>query len=249
MNAEPPPIDPTDGGTPLTRPCTTCGAPIPYEPLMVGERDFGKLLSRYCAPCEKAAAVADNQRAAEEREQLALERIRSIIPPDLRGTLVTHPDFDRALWRVVDEWGPGTDGRWMGIVGPAGRCKTRCLALKANRFIRNGQRVAWTTATYLQTASEDRSSRRHDLAAIAQAHLRDCMVAAVLIIDDLGKNTWTPTFERHFFELINHRRNHLLPILWSSNVHPEQFSQVISTVNAMPIIGRLLDRCDVLEVD
>jgi chromosomal replication initiation ATPase DnaA len=216
---------------------------------MVGDKDLGALVARFCEPCERAEKLAEAKRAEEEREQVALERIRSIIPPDLRETSVKHPDFDRALWRAVDAWGPGMEGRWLGIVGPAGRCKTRCLALKANRFIRNQQRVAWTSATTLQTASEDRSSRRNDLAAIAQAHLQDCKVAAVLVIDDLGKNTWSPTFERHFFDLINHRRNYHLPILWSSNVHPEQFSQAISAVNANPIIGRLLDRCDVFEIE
>jgi DNA replication protein DnaC len=224
-----------------SKPCDDCGAAVPYERIYVMGRDFGRLLARRCDACATKAKIAADAANAEERRNQIAATIDATIPPELRLTRADHPEFNVELWRVVKSWTPGPDAEWLGLIGPAGCCKTRILALLAMRGIRAGQRVVWTSAVRLQTEAE-RTLTRDPLAPNAREHLRDCQYAQVLILDDIGKNTWGDRFERHFFEILDHRRNHRLPVLWSANVHPEGFSQVISKTNAGPIIGRLVDR-------
>jgi DNA replication protein DnaC len=229
-------------------PCQACGAAVPYEPIIIMGRDFGKTLSRRCDQCEaehrRAIAIEDEQ----VRLQLIANRIESTIPPELRDTELDHPDFNRPLWEAVRRWTAGPNAEWLGLIGPGGGCKTRILALLAMRGIRAGQRIAWTSAVKLQTEAERSNARAHVLAANAREHLLECQYAPVLVIDDIGKNTWDNRFERHFFTILDHRRNYRLPVLWSANVHPVGFSEVISKANAGPIIGRLMDRTAVFDL-
>jgi hypothetical protein len=229
-------------------PCQSCGAAVPYEPIIILGRDLGKTLSRRCDQCEGLYSKACATEEEQIRLQLIANRIEGPIPPELRETRVDHPEFNRPLWEAVRRWTAGPDSEWLGLIGPAGGCKTRILALLAMRGIRAGQRVAWTSAVKLQTEAERSNSRDHVLAANAREHLLECQYAPVLVIDDIGKNTWDSRFERHFFTILDHRRNYRLPVLWSANIHPEGFSEVMSKVNAGPIIGRLMDKTAVFDL-
>jgi chromosomal replication initiation ATPase DnaA len=228
-------------------PCVDCGAGVPYEPILVMGRDLGRVLARYCDACETKRKIADDQARAEERRNCITAALAKI-PPELRLTTLDHPEFNLSLWLAVKAWTTGPDAEWLGLIGPAGCCKTRVLALLAMRGIRAGQRVIWTSAVKLQTEAERSNARDHVLASNAREHLLECQYAPVLIIDDIGKNTWDHRFERHFFTILDHRRNYRLPVLWSANVHPEGFSQVITKANAGPIIGRLMDRTAIFDL-
>lgn len=233
---------------PTTTPCGSCGRPIPYEPMICARIDFGKLLFQRCDDCQDAL---DRKTAEDERQRLQAEReaaVLSLLPPDLLDTKESHPDFNRALWRAVSRWRPTEEAFWLGIVGRAGRCKTRCLALASKASILRGHRLAWTTANRLFEASHDRTSKDRTVAALAREHLAECLHAPVLVIDDLGKNEWSNPFESQLFQILDHRKNHRLPLLYSSNAHPTEFSQLISAHNAEPIIGRLVDRTNIIHL-
>lgn len=230
-----------------TMPCARCGTPTPYEPIHIGGRDFGRLIGRFCESCEDIQKRQEAEEAAERREEEFLSAIRAIIPPDLRQTSIHHPEFNTNLWAAVSGWSV-TQNQWLGLIGPSGRCKTRVLALKANKLIRQGFRVFWTDAVRFQTYAEDRSARDSIRATLAAEHLAACRHSSVLIIDDIGKNTWGPSMERHFFSLLDHRKNHQLPILWSANCHPEEMAVSLSKHNAAPIIGRLIDRTEIIDL-
>ncbi len=231
-----------------TRTCDDCGTTIPYEPLDMLGRDLGHLLKPCCEECASKREETAARKERDEREARLLETIRSLIPIELRSTDRNHPKFNKPLWDKVAEWQPGDLGQWLGIVGPAGRCKTRVMALKANLMIRAGYRVGWTSAVKIQESVSMRHSSDRAMAKNANEHLQECMVVSILVLDDLGKNVWTPAFESWFFTLLDHRRNHRLPVLWTSNVHPTELSQVISASNRGPIIGRLVDGTNVLKI-
>lgn len=234
--------------TTTTKPCSTCGTPVAYEPILIGSRDFGPLLHRLCPRCQAIHDRQEAEEAAERREEALLSKIRAIVPKDLRETSVHHPDFNQSLWKFVLQWSLGDSNEWLGIIGPSGQCKTRVLALKANKMIRQGMRVFWTEATRFQTYAEDRNDRDHTRRSLADQHLRECHTAAVLIFDDIGKNTWSAAMERHFFSVLDHRKNNQLPVLWSANCHPEELSNSISKLNGGPIIGRLIDRSRIVDL-
>lgn len=227
--------------------CKNCNRAYTYEPLMIGNRDFGLTMNPLCPECEaaKEAWHADVMRAALEDKREA--QVRSQIPPDLLDTDIFREGFNYGLWSVFSQWGPNGDF-WLAVVGAAGKCKTRCMALLAAQLIRQGVRVCWTTANRLKDATADRNHRERAVSMNAREHLADCMHASWLFIDDLGKNEWTPAFESQFFQLLDHRKNYRLPVVYSSNAHPSEFSQVISPLNASPIIGRLLDRTTLIDL-
>ena len=234
--------------TTTTTSCHTCGATFHYEPVLCFGRDLAAHLNKDCPACQARAEKLRREELEEERMQHAYQMLCATLPPDLRATEEEHPEFNRPLWRVVGRWHPSADQRTLGIIGPAARCKTRALALLARRVISGGTRVCWTSAVRLKDAAHDRMSRDREISALAREHLRECLTAPWLFLDDLGKNEWTGAFESQLFQILDHRLNHHLPTAWTANDHPESFLPMISQMNASPIIGRLLDRCTVVDL-
>lgn len=231
-----------------TLPCKGCGTPITYECIWVAGHDLGKALHLNCDDCQDRLDAEQAERDRQRRLAERVARVQAMLPPDLLETDEHHPDFNRALWRAVSAWRPSPEAFWLGLIGPAGRCKTRCLALAAQASILRGNRVVWTTANRLLEAAHDRSNRDRQLSTLAREHLAECLHAGVLVLDDLGKNEWTNAFESQFFQILDHRKNHRLPLLFSSNAHPDQFAIVLSDLNREPIIGRLQDRTTLFQI-
>jgi len=232
--------------TAVTR-CKTCGVEFEYEPILIGNIDFGLTMNPDCPACHRGKTREAEMVSQRETMALREEMVRSRIPPDLLATDVEHEDFNYGLWSVTSQWRPWGNF-WLGLVGPAGVCKTRCMALLAAQLIRDGIRVYWTTANRLKDCADDRKNRDVSIQACAREHLEDCKHAGWLFLDDLGKNEWTPGFESQFFQLLDHRKNYRLPLVYSSNAKPDEFSQMISKMNAWPIIGRLSDRTTLIDL-
>ena len=227
--------------------CKTCGQAFYYEPIWIGNCDYGKFVNTQCDLCAAAAEAREEARRKAERQAVIEGQIRAQIPPDLIDTDPAHPEFNRELWAGVRGWRPG-ENFWLGIIGDSGLCKTRCMALLAAKAMRAGVRVTWSTANRLKDAASDRTHRELSVSMLARQHLQDCLHSGWLFLDDLGKNEWSPAFESQFFNILDHRKNHRLPLVFSSNCHPEGFSQLISPFNRAPIIGRLLDRTVLIDL-
>lgn len=234
--------------TTTTATCQTCGGEFPYEPVLCFGRDLAAHLKKECPPCQEASERKRRNEREEDRMRHAYQLLCTTLPLDLRQTDEQHPEFNLRLWQAVSRWHPSADQRSLGIIGPAAMCKTRVLSLLARRTISTGTRIAWTSAVRLKDAAHDRQSRDREISAIAREHLRECLTAPWLFLDDLGKNEWTSAFESQLFQILDHRLNHHLPIAWTANDHPEVFHHHISPLNASPIIGRLLDRCTVMDL-
>jgi DNA replication protein DnaC len=237
--------------TMATTACRDCGTSIMYETIPLMGHDLALMLHLRCDDCQRqmdeAAAAEAAARQAAEREA----RIERNVDLDMRETDVNHPRFNRALWEAVRQWRPARHGKgefWLGLVGPADLSKTRCMALLAMKAMRAGVRATWTTANRLLDASLERKSGDRQLATLAREHLSDCLHAPWLFLDALGKNEWPAAFESQFFQILDHRKNNRLPLVYSSNAHPDQFSLVLSDLNREPIIGRLKDRTTLIHM-
>jgi DNA replication protein DnaC len=241
-------MDTDDHASTSAKACDVCGAAAPYEPLMIGERDFGANFPHVCAACqakqEREAEVLRQDAILEERER----RIAAVIPPRIRKTDIAHPDFNARAWKVVERWSPHS-GRWLVMVGEGGLSKTRMMGLHAARLIRQGLDVAWTTSIGIQAAA----AREHDTdpaersrARAALAHWKAC---DILAIDDLGKEAsdgkeaFAVKAERHLFEIIDHRYAHELPVMLSMNSHPADMlaAGLFSKDRGAPLVGRILE--------
>lgn len=231
-----------------TTTCVTCGQVFCYEPILVMGKDFGATLVRTCETCSDAADKAERE-AIAERDRIETESlIASTIPVDLLETDTEFPSFNRGLWDLVSKWKPSRGTYGLGLIGPADRSKTRCMALLCARGMRKGIKAVWISAIDLYECARDANHRDRRIYEPAREKLREASGARVLYIDDFGKNEWSMAFEIQLFKILDHRKNHRLPTIYSSNAHPEEFGLVISDLNREPIIGRMLDRVTIFDL-
>jgi hypothetical protein len=222
-----------------------CGQPASDEEIAIA-RQFPKLFPAsykpLCDACREIAAERDRQERTKqdlEREIVARQSRLETIPPEMLRTSMGHPNFNAGLWLQIEQWEP--TGRWLGIVGGAGIGKTRCLALLAKRLILAGHRLTWTTAVEFQDFCDVLNRGTQTEIQEAHQYFRRCKTTAILVLDDFGKNTWNPTTEKNLFALVDHRKTHDLPMLWTANTSPEDILRThgLSQDRGAPLIGRL----------
>lgn len=225
-------------------PTCPCGAPVDPELLEIRHL-LPSLSPDLCTACYEAASREDEAasraaiEAAEQRHRLA--RLDAVIPPKILATDLGHPTFNAPLYLQCQAWTPES-GKWLVIHGPPGACKTRVVGTLAKRLIMAGHIVTWTTAGKLQETVEELNSfakADESLRSAARARLRVWKEAGILILDDLGKNTWTPSLESKLFELIDHRETHYLPTIITSNRPLLHLVDDMSADRGGPIVGRI----------
>lgn len=244
----------------ISRLCDDCRAPAPYEPVRLSE-DGPDLLAGHRFVCDACDAAARLREAEEARAALAARRQATwekVIPEKYRATDPAHPDFNRAVWGILRGIDPARQA--VGLIGPAGRCKSRMLALFAKRLIAADTFVAWTNANRFQWAAQREFDDREGYQA--RQLLRRWTEARVLILDDLGKQRWTDTVEAAFFSLIEARSGENRVTHWSMNPSPldaigpaqldlhgpdivarglDSTGQASARARFAPILSRLLD--------
>lgn len=225
-------------------PLCPCGQPVDPELLEI-RAILPSLSPDLCTACYDRESRQDDERhradrdIAETRHRLA--RLDATIPPKILATDLGHPTFNAPLFVECQGWTPQS-GKWLVIHGPPGSCKTRIVGTVAKRLIMAGHIVTWTTAGKLQeTVEELNSFARADegLRSAARARLRVWKESGILVLDDLGKNTWTPSLESKLFELIDHRETHYLPTIITSNRPLLHLIDDMSPDRGGPIIGRI----------
>jgi len=230
----------------INRPCDDCGQLVASETIVVFGHDLTAGLPVCCETCfdarEKREIEQQKKREAAKRES-EWERI---VAKHYRATDVENPDFNSALWRALAHW--SIDDGWLGIIGPAGHCKTRTLALLIRRHIFAGRPAEWTTASRFQWAAQ-REFDDHE-GPEARRWLHRWKSTGLLIFDDLGKQRWTDTVESHFFDLVDTRLAHERPIWWTANTHPEDMiaAKQLTKDRGAPIVGRLLEASRIVDL-
>lgn len=227
-----------------TRTCDTCGKQYEHEPFSF--QPGGVDMFANCYTCPSCSEEAEKETAEQNRIGAAKAEFERIVPPSYCKTDINHQGFNVALWDKLKNW--RAEHGWLGLVGETGRCKSRCLALLVKRLCWEGWHGEWCTATGFQWAARrqfhDQDGNR------ACSYLDDWKKARVLVLDDLGKQTWTPTVESEFYDLLEYRTNREKLTLWSANTHPEEMvsSKQLSQDRGAPIVGRLLDYSEIILV-
>jgi DNA replication protein DnaC len=259
----------TTQSIPTTRACDECGTVAPYQPLIYhgldGPMDFARHLPFACQACTDRAEEAEREAAREAIRQRRLQTWERIVPQKYRATDVDHPSFPKPLWQQIRNLDLRQN---LGLIGPAGRGKTRMLALVARRAIASDLYLGWCPANSFQWAAT-REFDKED-GADARRWIKNWTRCDVLILDDLGKHRWTDCVESAFFGLLEARASACLTTHWSMNPDPADISNLPSLIATdqngvlsraldpegkaaarprfAPIVSRLLDETDTIPV-
>jgi len=227
----------------VTRPCQHCGDTFSYAPRLIGDREVFPQLT--CTPCIlRSQAAEDAEREARLQRQREAEWA-AICPPLYRETDLAR--LPEAFRTAIRDW--TCSPRGLGLVGPAGKGKTRAAFALLQRMHGSGLRCAAISATRLGHLSAAQFSDDRDQRARAISQMKSFHAAALLLIDDLGKCKMTERCEVDFFDLLEHRTSHQLPTLWTANARGDQLLALLSADRGEPILRRLAEFSHVVSLE
>ncbi|GAA4952421.1 hypothetical protein GCM10023205_12000 [Yinghuangia aomiensis] len=152
-------------------------------------------------------------------DALALADAR--IPPRFRGAVADHPDVTAWVDRVSVEATRGPGGRLgvatgpsLLIAGPTGTGKTHQAYGALRSLLLAGVRLGWQATTAADLHASLRPRAGHD----TEGELRRIARTPLLILDDLGAAKPSEWTEELTYRLVNHRYEHLLPTLFTTNL-------------------------------
>jgi DNA replication protein DnaC len=154
--------------------------------------------------------------------------------------------LDRALSRSA-AFARNPD-KWLVLVGEGGRGKTHLAAAIKNARDPDGKPTLFVTVPdllqYLRATYAPDSKVKYDHA------FESVKNAEVLILDDYGAHSSTQWAQEKLFQLLNHRFNHMLPTVITTNV-PFDRSEIQGDPPEARILSRLLDDsvCTVIRLD
>ncbi len=224
----------TEAATEAT--CPICkGAGVVHPRLPSGEPDYSRTV-----PCSCTLKAREKGRQSRLRRYSGLEAklLQSMtfesfdwkrvnLPPEQRENL--KKAFDTAL-----DFAKSPEG-WLVFLGVNGCGKTHLAAAIANHRLKEGRPVKFVVVPdlldHLRSTFSPQSPVSYD-------HLfEEVKNAPLLILDDLGKQSTTPWAEEKLYQIINHRYNHQLPTVVTTNCSLDEIDSPISSRLADPKIG------------
>lgn len=194
--------------------------------------------------------ICNTEAMEEQQKRLIAERglaWEAICPPLYQMTRQDHPDLNTGILLEVMKWHDASDGKGLCLIGPTGRCKTRIMMLLAKRLHFEGVNVFFAPATRLASAFQKQiGSEPFNVEAreiIAKAH--NCRV---LCLDDVGKEKFTETIERDFYDLVEQRTSYLKPTHWTANATGPQLEAMMSSDRGGAIMRRLREFTEAIAV-
>lgn len=219
--------------------CPECG--VEFTPEMVEWNGRVVFRQQYCFSCaeslQKRRDEQEKAKEAEEATKRAGEAFDAICPPLYRETDLSRlpaPFRDEAIgW----EW----SAKGLGLVGMAGKGKTRAAYHICHRMLVAGKRVAATSAPMFARLCVDQFSDDKKRRAEAEAQIKSIYKADIWFLDDLGKQRMTDRGEMELYAVLEHRTASLLPTIWTANAKSAVLLQMFSEDRGEPIMRRLID--------
>jgi len=214
-------------------PCPHCGRTIPD-----GRRPF--LCDCEGAREERAERDADlgQRQRVVAQEDTKRRRDRAGLVGRLLG--MTFETFEEALQPIAYEKAQeftGILGENLILYGPDyGTGKTHLAAAVLNRWISEGGTGRFCEVPTLlrrlrATFSPD--ARESEAKVFA-----DIQSTGLLVLDDLGKEKWSPWVEMTLYDVVNHRYVRELPMVITTNLAPGQLGEAIG----LACLSRLSER-------
>jgi hypothetical protein len=239
------PIPVATGDLHCPGPCHDCGAHVEdFVTLHIGREPMW-LTFRTCSDC--AAVRAAKFEAEEARQRGEREKRWHVIcqAPNYRSTNIEdtrlHPECVRIAkaWHVNSTMGVGLISEKSGIG------KTRCLFWALRRAFDAGRITQ--AVTHRELAKLATAAARGDTDE-AGKKLSDFRTASVLLVDDVGKGAFTPRANEEFYDLVEYRQSHQLPILWSANAAGKWLIEKLGEDYGKTVVRRLTESCKVISL-
>lgn len=143
------------------------------------------------------------------------------IPARYRSALADHPAITAWVGEIARAGRPGPAGApgigtgpSLLIAGPTGTGKTHQAYGAIRALLTAAVRLRWEATTAADLYAAQRPQHGHD----AERHLQALARCPLLLLDDLGAAKQSPWTEELTYRLVNHRYNHLLPTLVTTNL-------------------------------
>jgi len=186
--------------------CTTCkGAGYFCLDVPIGDPNFGHLIACECK------LDAKMQRRKEE-----LVHLSNLRPFDEKTFMNFSPDIEgvRLAYMRTLEYARRPQG-WLFLLGGYGSGKTHLAAAIANEAMRRDFEVLFMVVPdlldHLRATFGPHSETSYD------ERFEIVRNVPLLILDDLGTENTTPWAREKLFQIINHRYNHKLSTVFTSN--------------------------------
>jgi DNA replication protein DnaC len=198
--------------------CQDCGQEFERPVYFIGEKEFFK--NRPCDRClnDESAKIDDRKR----RDSIQKNLQRFSPPHWYRQTDRDRLIVDEKIEKVM-RWRPSETGRGLGLVGPHLVGKRRLLFLLGEDLASDGIEVMHISAFDFDSLGPEQFD--DDRGAIARWKLRAVRSAKVLIFSDIGAEKLSESSQKELYRLVEHRAQHCLPILWSTQFNSDQIAQ------------------------
>jgi len=214
-------------------PCPHCGRRIPD-----GRRPF--LCD--CAGARQERAERDSDLAQRQRIVAQEDAERRRGQAGLVGRLLgmTFESFEESLQPTAYEKAQkfmGTDGQNLILYGSDyGTGKTHLAAAILNRWISEGGAGRFCEVPALLRRL--RATFSPDARESEGWVFREMQGAGLLVLDDLGKEKWSPWVEQTLYDIINYRYVRELPMVITTNLTPGHLGEAIG----LACLSRLSER-------
>lgn len=199
----------------------------------------------------------------EEAKQKVSEALSRITPARFFATDEAHPDFNRKLFELIKTWQPTPARPWLGLMGPTGKSKTRCIyrilpRLLTSRILeikRKNEASHFTSPSFvvvrgcdLNSLVTDQFSNDDETRRRAVDKLWTMETASVLFCDDIGKQRNTPAVASALYAILDARHSDNLTTLWTANTSPEKFVMGMGEDMEAPLAGRIRECSTIFNV-
>jgi hypothetical protein len=166
------------------------------------------------------------------------------------------PMTDQTIERILNSRpSPSADGRGLCLVGPPHIGKHHLLYALGENLFHAGFHIVQISGPDFDALAPLRTDR--ESGASVRKRLNQLRSGQILILTDVGAEKLPESAQREFYNLIEHRAQHCLPILWSTQFSREQVAArfvsssgpEIALARGRAAVDRLNELSDVIEIE
>jgi DNA replication protein DnaC len=169
-----------------------------------------------CPTCTEAREAKRLKADAEALQQQKADQWLDLCPTIYRETDWTRSELHPACAMVAKTWYPSTDGKGLGLRGDSGIGKTRAMWEILKRLHFSGRKVMAIDAIALEQAAADRHHATLGENHAARRLITSAKRCGILFLDDIGKETASPSVAKALHDIIECRTRERLVTLWTT---------------------------------